>query len=206
MKEFYLQAEGGEFRAVDPSVRALILQAQAGSQEAHGALRTKYRPLIEASLARMATSGMTHQEYADLREEAERIFLAAITSYDTEQDAVDFGLYAKICLRNGLISERRHMDARRRLNPLSLSDELMTSQEDPAERIVEEEQFRQLCHTVRGCLSEFENRVWWPYVTGESVADIARTLDCEERSVHNAIYRIRRKLRERLTPFGENER
>ena len=44
-------------------------------------------------------------------------------------------------------------------------------------------------------LSELENRVWWQYVTGVPVADIARDLARDERSVHNAIYRIRRKLR-----------
>jgi DNA-directed RNA polymerase specialized sigma24 family protein len=72
--------------------------------------------------------------------------------------------------------------------------------EDLAARLVEDESFRQLCRTVRSHLSELENRVWWPYVTGVSVSEIARELGRDERSVHNAIYRIRRKLRERLSP------
>jgi DNA-directed RNA polymerase specialized sigma subunit len=54
---------------------------------------------------------LTEQEYADMREEADRVFLGAVSSFDTEQDAVDFGLYAKICLRNGLVSEWRHLQA-----------------------------------------------------------------------------------------------
>ena len=65
--------------------------------------------------------------------------------------------------------------------------------------MVGDESFRQLCRTVRGHLWDFENSVWWPCVTGASISEIARDLGRDERSVHNAIYRIRRKLRERLS-------
>jgi DNA-directed RNA polymerase specialized sigma24 family protein len=71
---------------------------------------------------------------------------------------------------------------------------------DPARLVEEDERFDRLCRTVRGHLSDYENRVWWQYVTGVSVADIAEGLGRDERSVHNAIYRIRKKLREKLTP------
>lgn len=187
----------------DPALRDLIRQAQAGSREAYLTLRAKYRPLLESSVARFSASEMTLQEQADLREEAERVFLGAISSFDTEQDSVDFGLYAKICLRNGLISEWRHLNARRRVIALPLDDSIGVTEipggEDPAARLVEDEDFRQLCRTVRSHLSDFENRVWWQYVMGVSVSDIARDLGRDERSVHNAVYRIRRKLRACLT-------
>jgi DNA-directed RNA polymerase specialized sigma24 family protein len=71
---------------------------------------------------------------------------------------------------------------------------------DPARLVEEDERFERLCRTVRGHLSDYENRVWWQYVAGVSVADIAEGLGKDERSVHNAIYRIRRKLREKLAP------
>lgn len=202
MKENHPRSELHNPRTPDLAVRDLVLRAQAGSREAHLALTAKYRPLLEASVARFGAAEMTDQERTDMCEEAERVFLGAIISFDTEQDAVDFGLYAKICLRNGLVSAWRHIKALRRVTPVSISEELsedLTSP-DPAGLLVEEERFSQLCRTVRGHLSEFENRVWWQYVTGVSVADIARDLACDERAVHNAIYRIRKKLRERLTP------
>ena len=200
MKELHPKPEQDTLHPPALAVRELLLQAQAGSREAYLALCAKYRPLLESSVARFGASEMTLQERADLREEAERVFLGAISSFDTEQDAVDFGLYAKICLRNGLISEWRHMQVRRRMTAVPLTEENMTGQEDLAASMVEDERFRQLCRTVRGHLSAFENRVWWQYVTGVPVADIARDLGRDEHSVHNAIYRIRRKLRERLTP------
>ena len=200
MKELHPKPEQHSSHTTDLALRELLLQAQAGSRDAYLALCTKYRPLLESSVARFGASEMTLQEKADMREEAERVFLGAITSFDTEQDAVDFGLYAKICLRNGLISEWRHIHARRRITAVSLAEEDVTEGYDPGADMVEDERFHQLCRTVRGHLSELENRVWWQYVMGVPVADIARDLGRDERSVHNAIYRIRRKLRERLTP------
>lgn len=188
----------------EPSVRELVLQAQAGSREAYLSLLSKYRPLLESSVARFGASEMTDQERADMREEAERVFLGAVSTYDTEQEGVDLGLYAKICLRNGLISEWRHLTALRRVAILPLgegfSDDVTDPDPDPARQMMEDERFGQLCRTVRGHLSAFENRVWWQYVTGVSVSDIAGELGKDERSVHNAIYRIRKKLREKLTP------
>ncbi len=192
-----------ESDCVEPETRSLVIAAQNGSSDAHQALRARYRPLLEASVARFSGSDLSMQDQADLHEEAERVFLAAISTFDTEQDAVDFGLYAKICLRNGLVSEWRRMETRRRLPTVPLPEAYPLSGEepsdDPARTLAEEERFRTLCRVVSGHLSEFENRVWWPYVTGTSVRCIAADLGCDERAVHNAIYRIRHKLRTRLT-------
>lgn len=188
------------------STRELLLRAQAGSREACLALTLQYRPLLESSLAHFGSPDMTDQERRDLREEAERAFLSAISSYDTRQEAVDFGLYAKICLRNGLVSEWRHLQALRRLpvapEPIEEKHAPDLTVPGPAREVEEEERFSQLCRRIRGLLSEFENRVWWRFVRGSSVGDIARELGCEKRAVHNAIYRIRKKLREELAPPG----
>lgn len=205
MKENHPQLELHTSRTPDASVRELVLLAQGGSREAHLALTARYRPLLESSVARFGASEMTEQERRDLREEAERIFLGAISSFDTDQDAVDFGLYAKICLRNGLVSEWRHLRALRRVVSVPMEEELSPdlTVPDPARELEEEERFSKLCRTVREQLSDYENKVWWQYVTGVSVSDIAEDLGRDERSVHNAIYRIRKKLREKLTPPGE---
>ena len=177
----------------------LILQAQSGSREAYLSVRARYRPLIDASVARFCASGMTDQECVDMREEAERVFLGAVTTFDTEQDSVDFGLYAKVCLRNGLVSEWRHQQSLRRITAMQIPEEELLG-DNPQVEYLEDERFRKLCKQVRGYLSELENRVWWQYVTGVSVSEIAAGLGRDERSVHNAIYRIRKKLRERLVP------
>ena len=105
-------AEDRSCQACDETLLSLLTQAKEGSVESYQLLRLRYRPLIDASVSRFTTDVMTLQEKEDLREEAERIFLNAVSTYDTEQEAVDFGLYAKICLRNGLVSEVRSLNVR----------------------------------------------------------------------------------------------
>ena len=99
------------------------------------------------------------------------------------------------------MSEWRHLQTLRRVVSLPMEEELSADLTipDPARELEEEERFSQLCRTVREQLSDYENKVWWQYVTGISVSDIAEGLGRDERSVHNAIYRIRKKLREKLT-------
>lgn len=177
----------------------LLRQAQSGSLDAYATLRGQYSPLIRSSVARCDRSELSMQERSDLCEEAERIFLNAVSSFDTAQDEVSFGLYAKICLHNGLVSEMRHITARRRLEVVPMPEEVLSDGEDPAEVVEAEERFSGLCAVVRSCLSDFENLIWWQYVSGVSASEIASRLGRDEKSIHNAIYRIRRKLRERLT-------
>lgn len=179
----------------DNELVSLLVQAREGSREAYRLLRLRYRPLFDATIARFSAREMTLQEREDLKEEAERIFLTAISTYDTDQDAVDFGLYAKICLRNGLVSEMRSMRARHRLGIVPLEIEDVHQSEDPANDLIEAESFHKLYQLIHRSLSPFENDVWWRYVSGINVKKIAEQIGKDERSVHNAIYRIRKKLR-----------
>ncbi len=179
----------------DATLLVLIKQAQEGSRDAYMALRVRYRPLIDASVARHITADMSHQDVEDMKEEAERVFLNAITTYDTEQDGVDFGLYAKICLRNGLVSEVRRLHAYKRLGVVPLEAEEVSTEADPAKDVADAERFRYLYEKISRHLSPMENKVWWMYVSGVEVKAIAKHIQKDEKSVHNAIYRIRKKLR-----------
>ena len=172
-------------------VRGLIREAQAGSQVACSALRRQYDPLVQTMLNGFYSSCRTAQERKDLAEEAEYAFLGALSSYDVGQTEVTFGLYARVCLRNGLVSAVRH------------AEQLVPDREDIAAGVAAEERFAALCRFVQGSLSEYENRVWWAYVAGTPVSQIAAALGKDEKSVHNAVYRIRRKLRCRLETRAE---
>lgn len=184
-------------------VRGLIREAQAGSQVACSALRRQYDPLVQTMLNGFYSSCRTAQERKDLAEEAEYAFLGALSSYDVGQTEVTFGLYARVCLRNGLVSAVRHIEPLRRLHVVPLAEQLVPDREDVAAGVAAEERFAALCRFVQGSLSEYENRVWWAYVAGTPVSQIAAALGKDEKSVHNAVYRIRRKLRCRLETRAE---
>ena len=182
----------------DCGVQDLLRLAQEGSHEAYLCLRAKYRPLLEASVARFGTAEMTDQERTDMKEEAERVFLGAVTTFETDQEAVDFGLYAKICITNALLSQLRII--RRYRSEISMGDAVYVGEvgEDPAARVMQEEAAAALYARVRSLLSPYENRVWSLYMAGRSVGEIARLLQKDTHSIENAVYRIRKKLRAAL--------
>ena len=87
------------------------------------------------------------------------------------------------------------MNAHHRLGIVPLETEVISVAEDPSHDLVEAERFRKLYDIIHQSLSKFENDVWWMFVSGVSVRNIAERVGRDERAVHNAIYRIRRKLR-----------
>ncbi len=177
----------------------LIRQAKMGDQKAFEGLLERYAPLIDSMTSRFGSSLPTAEDREDLRQEAVLGFYRAVLRFDTEQDKVQFGLYAKECIRNGLISHLRSIE--RHKNVVLLNDGFEgeeVAEDDPARMLVEEESYLVLSRQIRESLSSYENRIWWLYLSGRTAKEIAAVLGKDEKSVQNAIYRIRRKLRETL--------
>lgn len=179
----------------------LIQRAGNGSREAFEELRSRYNPLIESRISVHVLPEMTQQDIEDLREEALILFCNAVCNYDHGYEGVEFGLYAKICIENGLISFIRSYVRRKKKNIFFLSPELqgndsLLNDDDPMQDMIDSENLASLVKLIQSNLSEYESRVWWLYVSGMAVADIAQLLGgVEPKSVSNAIYRIRKKLR-----------
>ena len=187
---------------VKQQVTELILQAQAGEDSAFAALKDIYRPLIEASAKRFTSDSMSEQDAEALLQEALVHFCNSACSYNCESGGVEFGLYAKICIENGLVSFIRTYNRQNRLRAVSLeerADPAIDDSCDVLESIVESEREAVLVRQINRHLSRFENKVWWMYVSGMSVSAIADAVGAERKSVSNAIYRIRKKLRDALS-------
>ena len=173
-----------------------ILQAKQGDQVAFERLLENYRPLI-SSLVKSAVSEFpfSDSDYEDLYQEAVILFFRALERYDANQGDVAFGLFAKICIRNGLITQAKKLQKRLNLLPLEDDGSEGTPTEALGDRLVEEESYKALYESVRSSLTPYENRVWWLYLSGRTAKEIASTLGKDEKSVQNAVFRIRRKLR-----------
>ena len=175
----------------------LISEVRAGSEQAFEKLLEKYTPLIESSVARVVSDSayVSHEE--DLRQEATVVFYNSILTYYIEQHEVEFGLYAKICISNALVSQIRLLQKRRaeRLSETSDDGLFAHDSEDPSARMLEQESLRTLYSVIRGNLSEFEYRIWQLYTSGQTAKEIGDAVGKDEKSVSNAIYRIRKKLR-----------
>lgn len=174
-----------------------IEQVRNGDQEAFECLLSQYRPLIESLISRFCPDRADSSAREDLRQEATVGFYRAILSYDLEQTEVEFGLYAKICISNTLISQMRlHKRREAELLTESLStDCFVHDSEDPTGRLLEQERVKALYSVIRKNLSDLEYRVWQYYMAGRTAAEIGTLVQKDEKSVSNAIYRIRKKLR-----------
>ena len=175
---------------------ACLLLAKHGDGKALEAMLGAYSPLIESMVNAFLCYDTQDSEQDDLRQEASIAFCNAVSTFDPTQK-VGFGAYAKVCIRNRLISYGR----KKRQQPHTVSlecGEVETEGTDPAQSLVEEEDYLALSRRIIALLSPFENRVWWLYLSGQSARDIARHVGKDEKSVQNAIYRIRKKLRSAL--------
>ena len=120
-------------------------------------LLRRYEPLIAASVLRISSDEAASRFIDDLRQEATVVFYNSILTYDIEQTEVEFGLYAKICISNALVSQLRSI--KRRVTE-SLSEEessiFVHDSEDPTENILEQERVKALYSVIRKNLSAFE--------------------------------------------------
>ena len=189
-------------------VVALLLQLRATEanpecsteDESFGALMQIYLPLIEKTVSRFDQESSPERE--DLRQEALMGFYRAAMSYDAEQNGVSFGLYAQICMTNRLVSFCRSYARNEALLVTDGEDEMPISDEDsPSAEIMKAELLQDIYEVLRRVLSPFEYKIWECYVRGESAREIAKAVGTGEKSVTNAIGRIRRKLRDARSEF-----
>lgn len=177
----------------------LIKLAREGDQEAFTTLLAQYSPLIEGQMThlRSTVAPLSHEDEQDLRQEAYLAFYRAVLHYDSGQHEVRFGLYAKICIENALISAGRRMMKPTAESLDNRTLELLSgaSGDDPTRHLREEEALHTLYGMIERTLSPYENAIWQRYVAGITAPEIAEQLGRDARSIHNAIYRIRRKLR-----------
>jgi RNA polymerase sporulation-specific sigma factor len=178
-------------------INSLITLVISGDSDAFSALVDKYNPLLKKILNSYITDEMSKEDIEDLSQEELIAFYRAIINFDREQTSVEFGLYAKICVTNSMISYKRA--ASKKSNVDLIGDDEMNSISDPdgeVSRFFEmKENEKRLGEKIEKTLSAYENEVWSYYVNGYSSKEIAIKLNSNEKSIDNAIFRIRRKLK-----------
>ena len=179
----------------------LIRRVREDDQTAFAELLALYEPLLHAQVARYATE-LCASDAEDLRQLALLAFYRAAKGFDLAQSEVEFGLYAKICISNALVSQLRVVNNRAAELCNATFDEGDGGEGDPARRLMEQEAAELLLSRIRSLLSPYENRVWSLYIAGFSAGQIANHLGKDPHSVENAVYRIRQKLRKALSDRG----
>ena len=171
---------------------ALIASVRRGDETAFAALLDRYAPLLQSLVFAFDSLSVDGDE---LMQEARFALYRAAISY--REGGVTFGLYAKICVRNQLVSRLRREQREKKhfsldampLEPPSDADV------DALDFLLRDESFRELCSQIARVLSPYEYRVFELYASGLSVAEIAPELGKTVKSVQNALGRCLSKLR-----------
>ncbi|MDY3905589.1 sigma-70 family RNA polymerase sigma factor [Pseudoflavonifractor phocaeensis] len=161
----------------------------------------RYGQLVRACARPLFLAGGDSE---DLIQEGMLGLLAAIRSFDPDRDAA-FRTYAEICVRSRLHSAVRAAQGGKHA-PLnhSVSFEpplfdgtnahLFSSAESPEDVIIGREELKERLDALKGQLSELEAKILPPYLNGLTCGEIARRVGRPQKSVDNAIQRIRRKV------------
>ena len=141
-------------------------------------------------------------EDEDVYQEAGIAFLHALHSYDGKRGA-GFRTYASVCIRNHIASLLR--SGQRQKNSamtdyVSIDDIDVVSKNEPESDWIEKEAFSEMKKRILGLLSDFEFEVLRLYLNGFSYKMIGKKLSKTEKSVSNALSRVRKKLREEILP------
>ena len=179
----------------------LLEQAVSGDENAFSEIVERYQPLVQSVSARFAASLGNEENvllsHQDFEQEALLALYRAVHTYERSQSAVSFGLYAKVCIRNALVSQMRKVRSKRRKQPATTDVNTRDVFVGAADRMVSDDALV-LKEQIAEFLSPYEQRIFSMYVEGLSVKEIADSVGRSDKSVHNAIYRIRVKIRARL--------
>lgn len=127
--------------------------------------------------------------------------LNAIQSYDLSKG--EFAAFAAVCIKNRMRNTVKK-SIRRNSEFLDAGPDELAEIPDPAptpeELVIEQESSRSMLENLRGMLTEVELRCIECVALGLSYDDIAEQLGIDKKSVDNALFRARAKLRERFFP------
>lgn len=132
----------------------------------------------------------------DAVQEASYALYSAVKKYDAEKSS--FRSFATLCIKRSVIDVLKGQNCQKNIPDelLSSIDELEIADCNSPEKIFfEREDLKALTDNIKLELSPLEFKVLQLYLSGESYRAIAEKLGIAEKSVNNALTRIRKKLK-----------
>lgn len=185
----------------DENITVLVERVKEGDDVAFEELVRLYTPLIESSTARFSASlppEVSSAETEELRQDARLALYRAAMTYNCEKYDISFGLFAKICIRNYLISSIRKIASsvrRSKRAKAGITDEQIHGNMSVQNGVGN---IGSLSAFGDETLSRYEKEVFYRYAAGQKPREIAASMNRDVKSVHNAICRIKAKLKREL--------
>ncbi len=182
----------------------LISKYRDGDKQIMDYLMEKYKNLVRKEANAMFLLG---GENDDLIQEGMIGLFKAIQDYNEQKEA-SFYTFARLCVSRQMYSAIE-ASKRKKHSPLnsyislydndedqgSLIDQMEASEEsNPEELFISQEYAEVLERKLKDSLSDLEKRVLYMYVSGFDYRTIAKLLDKSDKTVDNALQRIRGKM------------
>ena len=185
---------------MNPNIVALLEDIKNGKSLSFDAIYQLYIPLIESTAKYYCKRfSLSDSEMDDIRQEAAIAWYNAAIAYEPEKN-IPFGAFAKVCLRNRILSYIRYFHENQTsesLDDVDAEPDIPVS-ETPEQLMINKESLTELHHRIDEMLTDFEKSVFALYVGSMSYMDIAKALSKPKKSIDNAIHRIKAKLRKLL--------
>ena len=150
------------------------------------------------------------------RDDLRQVGLIALAdAVDSFNEGANFQSFAYTCIQNKVLSALRSNNSKKNeplKNYIPLSgygdgsvdktEVLVDSKIGPEEFFVDKESKNEVELTIKNTLSELEYKIFALHIQGYSYEEIGNKLEKPEKSVDNALQRIRRKLRSKFVVNG----
>lgn len=186
----------------------LILRLRDGEAEITEYLMNKYKNLVRMKASSMFILGADTE---DLIQEGMIGLFKALRDYDAGRDA-SFATFANLCVLRQMYTA---VEAAKRQKHIPLNtytslfattnagedenylvDSLKMHEEfNPEEMVIDEENRHVLEEAIEQVLSPLEKQVLDLYMTGMNYVEIAKVLGRDEKSVDNALHRMKSKIK-----------
>lgn len=171
--------------------------AKNGDVQAMSTLLCAYIPIIRKKASTVRLAGMDSD---DVAQEGFIGLLDAVNAYN-DQKNTSFATFASVCIDNRIKKAVAKANTKKTSllnNSLNLDEityEVGSSESDPQNIYIEKEMFLNLQRQLDLLLSSFERKVLSLYLNGCSYEVMAKALGRSDKSIDNALQRIRRKLK-----------
>jgi RNA polymerase sporulation-specific sigma factor len=191
----------------------LIALAKQGNVDAYDSLVRRYYGFVRLKASSYFLAG---GDSDDLIQEGLVGLYKAIRDYRTDRES-SFRNFAELCITRQIITAVKTA-TRNKHTPLNqyvsfsstpagssgdsepTLDEMLPGSpvHDPINQVISSEELRALVSCISTSLSELESRVLTLYLDGHSYEEVGRRLDCDCKTVDNALQRVKRKVGQHL--------
>jgi RNA polymerase sporulation-specific sigma factor len=186
----------------------LVALAKRGSADAYDRIVRRYRGFVRLKASSYFLLGGDGE---DLIQEGLLGLYKAIRDFRTDRES-SFRNFAELCITRQIItavktaSRNKHAPLNQYVSfaqsPAAAGDSEATleevlpgpSSDDPADRVIASEELASLVACLSSVLSDLESRVLSLYLDGHSYELIGERLECDTKTVDNALQRVKRKV------------